>query len=189
MSKVQANIKHASKDTKNPFFKSNYADLASVMAACREQLAEHGVAVIQGCEESDDARIHLSTLLVHSSGEWIESTLTMPVLKGTPQDYGSAMTYARRYALAAMVGVYQDDDDANAASGRSEPAKQQQAKEPEIDRMELIASMDEAVGLENLKTAFAHAWKVSKHDTTIKAHYDKLKGYMEAAQNKQEESN
>jgi hypothetical protein len=65
---------------------------------------------------SDSGTLALTTRLVHESGEWIEDTATLPLPKNDPQGYGSAMTYARRYALSAITGLYQDDDDGNAAS-------------------------------------------------------------------------
>src|SRR6202008_4399225 len=66
---------------------------------------------------SDDSKLHMTTRLLHESGEWMEGTLVMPLPKQDPQGFGSAMTYARRYALAAITGLYQDDDDGNAGSG------------------------------------------------------------------------
>ena len=70
---------------------------------------------------SEAGTLSLTTRLIHESGEWIEDTATMPLPRHDPQGFGSAMTYCRRYALAAAVGVYQDDDDANAASGMDKP--------------------------------------------------------------------
>jgi len=117
LAKVQGALTHAVKGNVNPAFKSKYADLASVWEACRPQLSENQVAVIQSLQPSPEGWVTVETLLAHSSGEWSSSQVTLPVSAKTAHGYGSAITYARRYGLAASVGVYQDDDDANAAVG------------------------------------------------------------------------
>lgn len=116
LSKAQGELKHAVKDSVNPHFKSKYADLASVWEACREALSNNGLAVTQFPAEFAHNTMTLVTRLTHSSGEWLEQSMTAPVSKPDPQGIGSCLTYMRRYALAAVVGVYQDDDDANSAS-------------------------------------------------------------------------
>ncbi len=119
LSKAQADITGALKDSSNPFFKSKYADLASCWDACRKQLAANNLAVIQTVYvhwEKDE--LVLATTLAHSSGEWIRSELPIRAKDASPQAQGSAITYARRYALAAIVGLAQIDDDAEAAQGR-----------------------------------------------------------------------
>ena len=117
LSKVQGAMVGAVKDSSNPFFKSKYADLSSVWDACRVQLAANNLCVIQTTAEAADGAV-LITTLAHSSGEWIRSVLPIKVKDNSPQAQGSGMTYARRYALAAIVGVSQIDDDAEAAQGR-----------------------------------------------------------------------
>lgn len=119
--KAQKAITFAVKDAKNPHFKSTYADLGSVIDACKPALNEAGIAFMQMPAPSETGTIALTTRLVHESGEWIESTATCPLPKNDPQGYGSANTYLRRYALAAAVGLYQDDDDGNAASRGKSP--------------------------------------------------------------------
>lgn len=118
LAKAQAEISGAVKDSANPFFKSKYADLESVWSACRKPLTSNGLSVIQTTQPMKQG-LMLVTTLAHSSGEWIRGY--MPVLSkdSTAQAQGSAVTYARRYALAALVGVYQVDDDAEAAQGRT----------------------------------------------------------------------
>jgi hypothetical protein len=115
---AQGEITGALKSSKNPFFKSNYADLASVWDACRESLSRNGLAVIQTTEGVSTETITVVTTLAHKSGQFIKGVLTMTPKDGSPQAFGSCLTYARRYALAAIVGVAQVDDDANAASGK-----------------------------------------------------------------------
>lgn len=115
MAKAQSAIGGAVKDKTNPHFKSAYADLASVVDACRAALTANEIAVFQA-PTADGPRVTVTTLLAHKSGDWIESALTMTAQQHTPQGIGSCITYARRYALASMVGVAPEDDDGNAAS-------------------------------------------------------------------------
>ena len=126
LSIVQGKLSHAKKDSANPFFKSKYADLESVWDACRDLLAANGLSVIQlpgetivtvvaNERETVIAEMSLTTILAHSSGEWISQQMSLPMSKVDAQGAGSALTYMRRYALAAVVGVVQADDDANAA--------------------------------------------------------------------------
>jgi hypothetical protein len=123
LSKTQSILKGAIKDTNNTFFKSKYADLASCWDACREPLAANGLSIVQmPCNDTPDS-VALETILMHTSGQWISSVFSMPVSKHDAQAVGSAITYARRYALAAVVGIAPEDDDGNLASGKSETAK------------------------------------------------------------------
>lgn len=120
MAKAQSQIKTALKDSKNPHFKSSYADLTSVWDACREALTKNGFSVIQRTDFDAGGEVWLETMLLHSSGEHIASRYPLRPAKQDPQGYGSAITYARRYCLAAIVGVVADeDDDGNAASQRN----------------------------------------------------------------------
>lgn len=116
LAKAQSEIKGAKKDADNPFFKSSYADLASVWEACRDALSKNELSIAQ-TTELNDGSIVLKTILMHSSGESISGVL--PIIlgeKATSQQLGSAITYNRRYALAAIVGVAPEDDDGNYAS-------------------------------------------------------------------------
>lgn len=119
--KAQRSITFAAKDATNPHFKNKYADLPAVIDAIKPALNEAGIMFMQTPSPSDSGSLALTTRLLHESGEWIEDTATVPLPKNDPQGYGSAMTYARRYSLAAMTGLYQDDDDGNAAM---KPAKE-----------------------------------------------------------------
>lgn len=121
LSVVQGKLEYAKKDSANPFFKSKYADLESVWDACRKLLADNGLAVAQfpGTYSDLDKSMSLTTILMHSSGEWISQEMSLPVSKIDPQGCGSAISYMRRYSLAAIVGVVQSDDDGNAASNSS----------------------------------------------------------------------
>lgn len=112
--KAQAEMGGAVKDSKNPFFKSDYADLTSVIKAIKEPFANHGLSYTQ-FPTNDDGRIGVSTLLMHESGEYLEHSYTLPTTKADPQAAGSAITYARRYALQSIAGIPTADDDAESA--------------------------------------------------------------------------
>lgn len=115
LSKAQAKMEGAKKDSANPFFKSKYADLSSVWEAAKGPLTDNGLSVIQSMELADGVPC-LATILGHKSGQWIKSMLPMNPGKPDPQSMGSLITYYRRYALSAMVGICPEDDDGERAS-------------------------------------------------------------------------
>lgn len=117
LSKAQGEMEFAKKDADNPYFNSKYADLASVMSACKKPLSDNGLSVTQTFDHAETG-VKIITTLLHSSGQWVSGQLTIRPVKNDPQGIGSAITYGRRYSLAAIVGVVQDDDDAEAAQGR-----------------------------------------------------------------------
>jgi hypothetical protein len=120
MLKVQAEIEPAVKDAENPFAKSKYATLNSVVAASRAALLKHGLWLVQYQTPVEPGHLGLMTKLVHgASGQWQGSLMVMPLAKADPQGYGSALTYARRYSMAALIGLVVEDDDAEAACGRA----------------------------------------------------------------------
>lgn len=122
LAKAQSVIEGAIKDKANPAFRSRYADLAAVWDAIREPLTANGLSLIQMPDTGDLGEPVLVTRLLHASGEWLEGTYALNPVKTDPQGYGSAITYARRYAAMAVCGVAPEDDDGNAASGRSDKA-------------------------------------------------------------------
>lgn len=124
LAKAQSAFTHATKDSKNPHFGNRYADLASVWEAIRGPMTEAGLSVSQSTDITEHGNVVLFTTLLHSSGQWLRSRYPIMPVKSDPQGYGSALTYARRYCLAAIVGITQDDDDGNAGSGRPEAAPQ-----------------------------------------------------------------
>jgi hypothetical protein len=130
LSKAQGQMKFAAKDANNPFFKSKYADLASVIEAIKVPLSANGIAFVQATDFEDSAVI-VETILLHESGEWISGKLRMQPTKNDPQGVGSAVTYAKRYGLQALAGVPSDDDDGNAATGlQGAPAAKPAAAKP-----------------------------------------------------------
>jgi hypothetical protein len=115
--KAQKAITFAAKDATNPHFRNKYADLPAVIDAIKPALNNAGIVFTQTPSPSESGFLSLTTRLIHESGEFIEDTATIPLPKADPQGYGSALTYGRRYALASISGLFQDDDDGNAASG------------------------------------------------------------------------
>lgn len=132
LAKAQASVKGAKKDSANPFFKSSYADLASVWEACREALTANGLSVVQ-LPGFENGIATLDTVLLHSSGQWISGKAGAPLGKQDAQGVGSVITYLRRYALAAVASVSPADDDAEGAVDRTPvrgKARGTGAKEP-----------------------------------------------------------
>lgn len=117
LAKAQAEMEGAKRDATNPHFRSSYATLAAVCDACGP-LATHGIAYLQPTR-ADGPHVTVTTVLIHSSGEWIAEDLTLTAGQNTPQAVGSAITYGRRYGLAAMVGIAPEDDDGEAAEPRN----------------------------------------------------------------------
>lgn len=118
LSKAQGEMKGAQKDSQNPFFKSRYCDLSSVMEACRESLSRNSLSVVQTPIISEDGYV-LITTLGHSSGQWIRSHTPLLMAKNDAQSFGAALTYFRRFALASIVGVCPEDDDGEKERQRS----------------------------------------------------------------------
>jgi hypothetical protein len=139
LSKAQGKITGALKDSENPFFSSKYADLASCWDAAREHLTANGLSVAQGTMSGETVTIEwettkggqvtkysavtheivITSVLMHSSGQWIKSSVALIPRDASPQGIGSCITYGRRYLLSCLIGIAQVDDDGNAASGKS----------------------------------------------------------------------
>ena len=143
IAKAQHDVENASKNAKNPHFKSKYADLAELLNTVRPVFSIHGLAIVQ-MPSFDGGIASVETMISHSSGEWISSICSAPVSKQDAQGVGSAITYLRRYSLAAMCGIAQEDDDANSSVGHA-PQPQTQAKpqaKPEISSERLAKAIE-----------------------------------------------
>jgi hypothetical protein len=142
LAKAQGVIEGATKGKVNPAFRSKYADLAAVWDAIREPLTKNGLSLVQMPDIFEGEPV-LVTRLLHESGEWLEGTYPLRPVKEDPQGYGSAISYARRYAAMAVLGVCPEDDDGNAASGRSDkPAPVAQKAAPAAISPDLKAEAD-----------------------------------------------
>ena len=176
--KAQAEMGGAVKDSKNPFFKSDYADLTSVIKAIKEPFANHGLSYTQ-FPTNDDGRIGVSTLLMHESGEYLEHSYTLPTTKADPQAAGSAITYARRYALQSIAGIPTADDDAESAMIRNNQSKN------------AVVSGDQAKELKGLieehkvdVKVFLKHFKATSVDDMLAVHYSKAVAALKAKANK-----
>ena len=162
LAKAQGQMKGAVKDSANPFFKSKYADLASVVEAIRAAFSANGLSYIQTVEPSEKDEVRVETTLLHSSGEWIScGVLSLPVSKVDAQGYGSALTYARRYSLSAAVGVAPEDDDGNAASA-AKPKKT-------MDCTTHLFALGAAPTLDDLQAVFKTAYKEAQAENDTMA--------------------
>ena len=154
---IQAAVPAIPKDAANPFFKSKYADLPAVMATAAPIVTAHGVAVVQtmGHEDGYDT---LTNLVVHTSGQWIADTQRLHLVKDDPQGHGSAVTYARRYAYMAALGLVADeDDDGNAASKarKAQPPRPAPKKPDTVEAAEAKRQLLAAYGGDKEKAALA----------------------------------
>lgn len=153
MAKAQDAMKPALKDSKANYGK--YADLSSVWDACRESLGNHGLSVLQGLGTEGGADGHLWTMLLHESGQWVLGECPLILGKRDPQGVGAAMTYYRRYGLAAMLGIIQEDDDGQSAMPKKTDAKPSQGQAPaptaDMDAASVILQ-DWAIKLTDTKT-------------------------------------
>ena len=130
LAKAQAAIRPAVKDKTNPAFRSKYADLSAVWEACREALTSNGLSVVQfPVDAAEPGRVALETTLLHTSGQWLRASFSLPLAKNDPQGMGSGLSYARRYALAAVVGVVADEDDDGNAASQAKPQQKPQAQQ------------------------------------------------------------
>ncbi len=117
LAKAQAAIMPAAKDGTNPHFRSKYASLGAVWEACRAPLNSNGLSVVQMPADAGPERVGLTSMLIHTSGQYIACTYSTKLQQDNAQGVGSALTYLRRYGLAALIGIVADeDDDGNAAS-------------------------------------------------------------------------
>ncbi|MDX5592538.1 ERF family protein [Pseudovibrio sp. SPO723] len=131
---VHKSVTSVGKDGRNPHFKNNYATLENVIMTLRDACNEHGIIIQQFSGKCVDNSLTIITRITHTSGEWQQSETEIPMTKRDPQQYGSALTYGRRYALLAAFNLPTVDDDAEKAMGRDDK-KVKTVSEPEIERL------------------------------------------------------
>jgi hypothetical protein len=168
--KAQAEFKSALKDATNPHFKKSYADLSAIWEACKDGLHKNGLVVSQQTMGNEQGW-HLVTKVYHTSGGYMES-LTPIISQGNdPQKFGSGMTYARRYALAAILGIVTDDDDAEGAMVRNSTNVQQSApKQPvKVVDAQVVANALKVVTNTNTAEALKTVWENHKDLHTTEA--------------------
>lgn len=131
LAKAQGEMSPALKDSTNPHFKSKYADLASAWLAAQGPFSKNGLSVVQSFAPGDERTTLMYTRLIHISGQWIESLLIMYPIDQKPQTLGSCITYFRRYALMALLGIVPDDDDDGNLASRGDPSIPRPPQGPE----------------------------------------------------------
>jgi hypothetical protein len=139
MCAAQADMTGAKKSSNNPFFKSKYSDLVSVVQAVKVPFADNGLSYVQFPIE-ENGRIGIETILMHVSGEFLSNSFTVTLSKQDAQGAGSALTYCRRYSLQAIAGIPSEDDDGNSASAPKPTYKQPaaQPKPPTITKKAIL---------------------------------------------------
>jgi hypothetical protein len=197
--KAGAALGPVAKDAVNPAFKNKYATLDAIMEQVRPVLAAHGLCVVQGVThpETVDGRViglSIETRLLHLSGEWVSTVVTLPVEKATAQGAGSAISYGRRYGLSAILGLTAEDDDGNAASTRpshqSAPATRSEPEEgkrmhdrvPGTPGSPMALSRAETVELKGVKLAdmddarlaAVRTWAIDKANNYVLAACDAI---------------
>lgn len=183
MAKIQNEMRPASKSAKNPFFKSTYSDIASIWDSFRDPMTKYEVTVWQDVI-STETNVSVLTRLVHSSGQWVEfGPITIPLVKKDAQAVGSAISYAKRYALSASIGVVsgEEDDDGESAVGRGKSAYDtkptQVQPDAKVDEMEcmtledLFSKTDETFQ-KNFSTHMKNVWGIADFKDLKKEHFN-----------------
>ena len=169
---AQGQMGGAVKDSANPFFKSSYADLTSVIKAIKQPFADNGLSYTQ-FPVSNENGVGVSTRLMHVSGQWLEMEYTLPTVKKDPQASGSAITYARRYALQSIAGIPTADDDAESAMLRGDDKKI-----ISDDQIIAIKKLLDETGADSEK--FCKWLKVRSVDQILAMHFDRAVAALEA---------
>jgi hypothetical protein len=169
---AQSQMGGAVKDSANPFFKSSYADLTSVIKAIKQPFADNGLSYTQ-FPVNDENGMGVCTRLMHISGQWLEMEYTLPTVKKDPQAAGSAITYARRYALQSIAGIPTAEDDAESAMLRGDDKK--------------VITLEQGMIIHDLITEtdsdyykFCKAFKCETVDDLLSSHFDRAVAALEA---------
>lgn len=184
LASAQAEVENAVKGNVNPHFKSRYADLAEVLNTVRPVFARHGLSILQSTAFSGD-HVSVTTTLAHAEGGWVSSCASCVPARVDAQGIGAATTYLRRYSLAAMAGIAQEDDDGNSAAHDGKP--RQHSREPApADNGLLPATIEHAQKLldrcEDMD-ALGNAWAQLPANVrkALGAHKDKCKAKLQEA--------
>jgi hypothetical protein len=170
--KAQSQMGGAVKDSSNPFFKSSYADLTSVIKAIKQPFDDNGLSYTQ-FPVTDENGMGVCTRLMHASGQWLEGQFTLPVVKRDPQAASSSLTYARRVSLSSIAGIPTADDDAESAMLRGDDKKV-----VSDDQIIAIKKLLDETGADSDK--FCKWLKVRSVDQILAMHYDRAVAALEA---------
>jgi ERF superfamily len=191
MNHVQRQMKPVIKDSTNPYFKSKYSDLSSVMEAIREPLGSHGLSIWQDAT-LDEQGVNITNRIVHVSGQWVEfGPLTIPLGKKDAHAVGSACSYGKRYALCTALGVVSDDDDGNQAVASQEKKKDlpKMIEKHQCVELNTLIEQCDAEYQANL-WAYLNSQKISFFEEMDEKIFNKLKkGYLNNISQKFEHAN
>lgn len=171
----QAEVKNVTKEGENPFFHSKYATLKNILNTVRPTLTKNGLALSQFPTGEDG----LTSLLMHESGQWLRSTVTMTPKDKTPQGQGSAITYMRRYAISSILGIATEDEDDGNQATKGKKEKVDLAKVEKIIKstknIDFLMETDEKIAASKLYTAE----EKKKIKVLIKSQVDSLDGQQD----------
>lgn len=175
LAKAQLEMEVAKADANNSFFKSKYADLASIVKASRPFLAKNGLSIIQRVLPNGNGILYLYTRLCHSSGEWMESRMPINPPKQDIQTLGSYITYLRRYNYASMACVVAADEDDDGEKAMEEPRRQGMAAKanPNISKAQLQVISNELEGFEEVLESLLQGYNISKLSDLPEKQYSK----------------
>ena len=159
---AQGEVENATKASTNPHFKSRYADLAEVLNTVRPVFSKHGLAIVQSTE-SDGQMVSVTTAIVHKDGGHISSRASCVPAKWDGQGIGASTTYLRRYGLAAMCGISQEDDDGQSAAHNHKPA-QKPAAPPSRELSLLIDAIAQCEDVTVLRDLYEQSKSLSEHE-------------------------
>lgn len=175
LAKAQLEMEVAKTSSINPYFKSKYADLASVVKASRAYLAKNGLCIIQRTSLNDENETFLHTRLCHASGQWIESLMAIKPPKNDIQTIGSYITYLRRYMYASLVGVVANEEDDDGESAMQAPRKNESnvenAEIETISKSQLQILGNELKGHESILENLLKGFKINKLSDLKSKHY------------------
>lgn len=185
LSKMQGALTPAIKDASNPAFKSRYADLASVWDAIRKPLTDNGLSVTQQTDILDNGQMILVTTVWHTSGESLVARYPLLPAQNTIQAVGSCLSYARRYSISALLGVTQDDDDGNAASGNPGPDRDARSSAPNPSKPPAAQVSKKPAGGSAAPVDAAQAWaKQAAHALQDMRSADEVDAWVASAADK-----
>lgn len=164
LAQAQGEVENATKASTNPHFKSRYADLAEVLNTVRPVFTKHGLAIIQSTE-SNGEMVSVTTAIVHKEGGYVSSVASCVPAKWDGQGVGASTTYLRRYALAAMCGIAQEDDDGQSAAHNRAPQKP--AAPPSRELSLLVDAIEACESLDALRALYEQAKSLSPQECSV----------------------
>ena len=179
LAKAQGEMEAAKKDSSNPFYKSSYADLESVIEASRPSLCKNGLAVLQRTIVTSEGKIELYTRLGHSSGQWIESSAPLNPVKPDQQSLGSAITYMKRYTYCAMIGVVMTEDETDDDGERN--------MQGNISKEQLFALTKEINGDTELLTKILETYSLNKISDLPRGKFQEVMNRLRATKKEKDE--